>query len=103
MESFPPQVQVIGCGILAYYFAGLVYGSFVGKIVPNLNRNSEIISIPGSDVGTCRQAGGNGTDCCTLMAPAWVGFHYFIVACAFLWTSTILLELRLYVVADTIR
>ena len=46
-------MKFAGIGIMAFYFAALICGVFVGKVEQNSSRVSTVPGMLGSDIGTC--------------------------------------------------
>lgn len=46
-------MKFTGIGIMAFYFAALICGAYVGKVAQNSSRISTVPGVLGSDIGTC--------------------------------------------------
>jgi hypothetical protein len=93
-------LKITGVLILAFYLTALIAGSYNGTVVLNPARTSYKSTPPTSDIATC-YSGLQMVPCCTLSSPSWIGLHYFIASVFFIWCAYVILELRLYITADT--
>lgn len=95
-------LKITGVLILAFYLSALVASSYNGTVISNPSRSSYIPTAPKSDVATCYNSMLKPVPCCSLSTPSWISFQYFIGSVMLIWTTYVILELRLYITADTI-
>jgi len=93
---------VVGSAILIYFMASLMSAAYVGRVVTNSIRAPRLDKVTYKDVGVCYNLNGMQIDCCAYETQTWAQVYIFFASVVFLWSAQIVMQFKLYVVADTV-
>ncbi|GIL45985.1 hypothetical protein Vafri_3091 [Volvox africanus] len=92
-------IKLVGGGILVYGVAAFICGLHVG----NVTRNPAVFEPPlGGENEICYDIGGLPIDCCVFKPRTWAVIYCIFDAIFISWTTMLILEIKLYTVADTL-
>lgn len=92
-------VKVVGVGALIYMFAAFICALYVGSPKPVAGVRQVVVS---DETAYCRDFYGNYVDCCRWEVKGWSSVYAIINIITLSWTSMLIMQIKLYTVADTV-
>ncbi|PNG99417.1 hypothetical protein TSOC_014805, partial [Tetrabaena socialis] len=92
-------IKVVGMAVLIYGAAGFFSAVNIGAVYQSPYVVTRNAAVP--EAAVCSDAAGALVPCCEFRTAGWAGVYAFLAACFILWTAMLIMQIKLYTVADT--